>query len=390
MRSDVPLGAFLSGGIDSSTVVALMQTQKARPVKTFTIGIEDSNYDEAPEAALVAKCLGTDHTELYVTPAEALAVIPELPSMYDEPFADSSQIPTHLVARLARQQVTVCLSGDGGDELFGGYNRHLWGPRLARAPLTLRKWTGRALTSVSVHGWDKLFEYVKPVLPTSMRPRMPGHKLHKLATLLPCSDIESLYRRLTSHWIDPATVLGVQQIPLPTTKGIGLEAAEHMMLLDTLTYLPDDILAKLDRATMAVGLEARTPFLDPRVYEFAWRLPPRMKIRQGKGKWILRQVLQKYVPQRFVNRPKAGFGIPLDCWLAGPLRDWCESLLCESRLRQDGILDPSPIRERWAAYLAGETYWTWHLWDVLMFQAWMDANRSRRQQPQPELVSPLP
>jgi asparagine synthase (glutamine-hydrolysing) len=391
MRSDVPLGAFLSGGVDSSTVVALMQAQNTMPVQTFSIGVHDAQYNEAAEAARVAHHLSTDHTELYVTPAEAMEVIPKLASMYDEPFADSSQIPTYLVARLARQKVTVCLSGDGGDELFGGYNRHVWCEKLLGVPRLFRKSAASALTALPPPAWDRMFRLLSPLMPQKYALRMPGYKLHKLASVLSSSSVRDLYTGLRTHW-DPDEVLLSNDL-LPAARKddrYALHPAERMMILDTTTYLPDDILAKLDRATMAVGLEARIPFLDPRVFEFAWHLPLSMKLRHGRGKWILRKVLSRYVPGSLTERPKAGFGIPLDRWLAGPLRGWCEDLLEDHRLRQQGIFDPTVIRRTWEAYLAGQTFWTWHLWDVLMFQSWLEENKPTRSAAEPRCLQPLP
>jgi len=380
MYSDVPLGAFLSGGIDSSTVVSLMQSQSSLPVKTFSIGLKESEYNEASEAARVARYLHTDHTELYASPQEAMEVVPYLPQIYDEPFADSSQIPTFLVARLARQHVTVSLSGDGGDELFGGYNRHTWaGPlwrRLEPIPLPLRKLGAAGILYLSAGAWDSLFRASSPVLPREWQQRMPGYKLHKLASVMGSSDAYEVYYRLTSHWISPETIVSSGREPptLLTQGGVALfpSATEQMMYLDSVTYLPDDILVKLDRATMAVSLEGRIPLLDHRVAELAWRLPLPLRVRRRQGKWILRQVLYRYVPRELVERPKFGFGIPLDSWLRGPLRDWAETLLDEGRLRREGFLNPEPIRKFWQEHLSGRRSWQYHLWDILMFQAWLD------------------
>lgn len=379
MLSDVPLGAFLSGGIDSSTVVALMQAQSSRPVRTFSIGMPDAGYNEAEDAKQVAKHLGTEHTELYVTPEEALAVVPRLPEMYDEPFADSSQVPTFLVAKLARPQVTVGLSGDGGDELFGGYNRYVWNPRVWRSlrpiPRAARMAGAAALRTISPAQWDGVFRSFAPVLPKAMRQRMPGYKLHKLADAMSCSDARELYLRTASHWFDPASVVpgGEEPPTLITTPSTVLGQVQEMMYLDGVTYLPDDILVKLDRATMAVSLEGRVPFLDHRVVEFSWRLPLHMKIRDGQGKWLLRQVLYKHVPRQLIERPKMGFGIPLENWLRGPLRTWAEDLLSESRMRQEGFFATAAVREKWRDHLSGRRDWQYHLWDVLMFQAWLQA-----------------
>ena len=384
MIADVPLGAFLSGGVDSSTVVALMQAQSSRPVKTFTIGFEEGGYDEAEHARAVAGVLGTDHTELRLTPAEAMAVIPHLPRMYDEPFADASQIPTFIVSRLARREVTVALSGDGGDELFAGYNRHFWGERIwrraGRIPAGVRRAAARAMTAVGPEAWDRAYARLAPALPPSLRVRHPGQQLHKLAGILPADSPEGMYRLLTSHWGDPPLVRGGAEPPTLLTDAAaqaGLaDFTSRMTYLDLVTYLPDDILTKVDRASMAVGLEARVPLLDHRVVEFAWRVPVSMKVRDGQGKWLLRQVLYRHVPRELIERPKTGFGVPLDAWLRGPLRDWAESLLDERRLREEGFLEPAPVRRRWEEHLSGRRSWQHHLWDVLMFQAWLEAERS--------------
>jgi asparagine synthase (glutamine-hydrolysing) len=382
MMADVPLGAFLSGGIDSSTVVALMQAQSDRPVKTFSIGLLEPGYNEAEEAKAVAQHLRTEHTELYVTPPEARAVIPLLPAIYGEPFADQSQIPTFLVSQLARRQVTVALSGDGGDELFGGYNRYTWSGRIWRNiggfPEKLRKAAAAAITSLSPRGWEAVFRTLRPVLPQSLRPRLPGDKLHKMAGVMGAEDLRALYIGLASHW-DPATVTSAAEPSTLLTSTADWPAlsdfAQQMMFLDTLTYLPDDILTKLDRASMAVSLEARLPLLDPRVVEFAWRLPASMKIRGQEGKWLLRRVLDRYIPSELTSRPKMGFGVPLDAWLRGPLREWAEALLDPHRLASDAFLHPRPIRRKWAEHLSGRRNWQFHLWDVLMFQAWLEETR---------------
>ena len=377
MEADVPLGAFLSGGIDSSAVVALMQAQSDRPVKTFTIGFSEASHNEAEDARRVARHLGTDHSDLYVSPAEALAVVPRLPTLYDEPFADSSQVPTFLVAALARREVTVSLSGDGGDELFGGYNRHLWaagaGGRVARLPRPVKRAAASLLRAVPPDRWEAALETLRPLLPRRLVHRNAGEKLQKLADTLTAADDREVYSRLTTRGAtgvvigDPAPV-GRE----PSAVWANLEGfAEQMMYLDSILYMPDDILVKVDRATMGVSLEGRIPFLDPRVFEFAWRLPLHMKIRDGRGKHILRQVLHRYVPQELVDRPKAGFAVPIDQWLRGPLREWAEELLSEDRLRRDGLLDARAVRTRWKEHLAGTRNWQHHLWDVLMLQAWL-------------------
>jgi asparagine synthase (glutamine-hydrolysing) len=378
MVADVPLGAFLSGGIDSSTIVALMQAQSPRPVMTFTIGFHEDAFNEATYARAVAAHLGTDHTELYVTPAETLAVVPDLPRLYDEPFADSSQIPTYLVSKLARRRVTVSLSGDGGDELFGGYNRYFWGAGIWRhvggLPRPLRGALARALTAPSAAAWDRLFEAVGPLLPARARRPDPGDKLHKLARALYVSDPDELYRALVSFWHEPSLAGdGRLDVDLPLDRLAGVP--ERMMACDAATYLPDDILAKVDRAAMAVGLESRIPLLDHRVVELAWRLPSALKIRDGSGKWLLRRVLDRYVPRALVDRRKMGFSLPLDAWLRGPLRDWAEALLDEARLAREGYLDPAPIRAKWREHLAGHRNWQHPLWVALMFQAWLEAWR---------------
>lgn len=370
MISDVPLGAFLSGGIDSSTVVALMQAASGHPVKTFTIGTHDEAFNEAKDAAAVARHLLTEHTELYVMPEEARDIIPLLPRLYDEPFADSSQIPTYLVAKLARQHVAVSLSGDGGDELFGGYNRHVWARRLWKRmswmPRGVRAGVGRMLATVPAARW----EMMAGALGSIAQHRMSGHKVHKMAAALHAKDLPEVYQRLATHWQEPV-VLDAQTLPTQLDEPPEIpDFIEQMMYFDSVTYLPDDILVKLDRATMGVSLEGRVPFLDHRLVEFAWRLPLAMKVRGTTGKWILRQVLHKYVPGELVERPKMGFGLPIGDWLRGPLRDWAEALLDEKRLGDEGYLDAKLVRDKWQQHLAGKASWAYHLWDVLMFQSW--------------------
>ena len=384
MMADVPLGAFLSGGIDSSTVVALMQKQSPRPVRTFTIGFNEKEYNEAVHAKEVARHLGTDHTELYVTPEEARSVIPRLPAIYDEPFADSSQVPTQLVSALARRHVTVSLSGDAGDELFGGYNRYvltqrLWS-RLAGVPRPVRGAVATALTRFSPAAWNKLAGLVQPLLPARARLALPGDKIHKGAGVLDSRSSAELYYGLVSLWRDPASVvIGGDEPPTllngaaPDLEGLG--EIERMMALDMVTYLPDDILAKVDRAAMSVSLETRVPFLDHRVVEFAWRLPLEYKLREGKTKWALRQVLYRHVPPELIERPKMGFGVPIGDWLRGPLRAWAEDLLDPARLETEGFFHPEPIRRVWADHLKGQVNMQYLLWCVLMFQSWLEAQR---------------
>ena len=375
MISDVPLGAFLSGGIDSSTVVALMQCQSSRPVRTFSIGFSESDYDEARYAKLVAAQLGTDHTELYLSAEEALSVIPRLPEIYDEPFGDSSQIPTHLVAALARKHVTVALSGDGGDELFGGYNRYFWGRsiwnRIGTVPQGVRHGIGRMMTALSPASWDRIGR----LLPRRLRQPTLGDRIHKLASVIDVDGPDELYRRLVSQHREPGSlIVGADEAPIWADAEAAAygrsDFTERMMFRDLVGYLTDDILTKVDRAAMAVSLETRVPLLDHHLVEFAWRLPLAMKIRDGQGKWLLRQVLYRYVPRELIDRPKQGFGIPLDTWLRGPLREWAEELLDERRLRREGYLHPVPIREKWAEHLSGRRNWQYWLWNVLMFQAW--------------------
>ena len=377
MVSDVPLGAFLSGGIDSSTIVALMQCRSPRPVRTFSIGFRESDYDEARYAKLVAAHLGTDHTELYLPAEDALDVIPRLPEIYDEPFGDSSQIPTHLVAALARKHVTVALSGDGGDELFGGYNRYFWGRsiwnRVGSAPQAVRHGVGRMMTVLSPAAWDRIGE----LLPQRLRQPTLGDRIHKLASVMDVDGPDELYRRLVSQHREPGSlIVGADETPIWADEEAGTfgrtDFVERMMFHDLVGYLTDDILAKVDRAAMAVSLETRVPLLDHHLVEFAWRLPLAMKIRDGQGKWLLRQVLYRYVPRELIDRPKQGFGIPLDTWLRGPLREWAEGLLDEQRLRREGYLHPEAIREKWNEHLSGRRNWQHWLWNVLMFQAWLE------------------
>ncbi|SDX70638.1 asparagine synthase (glutamine-hydrolysing) [Collimonas sp. OK242] len=381
MVADVPLGAFLSGGVDSSTVVALMQMQSSRPVKTFTIGFHEDEYNEAVHAKAVAKHLGTEHTELYVTAEQAMAVIPRLPTLYDEPFSDSSQIPTFLVSQLAKQHVTVSLSGDAGDELFCGYNRyHLtashWN-KVASAPMALRRMAAKVLTSISPQSWNRMAGVVNGLLPRSLPFANMGDKVHRGAGALASKSLDALYLNLVSHWHDPASVVICGYEPSTLLAGetphlAGLDDIQRMMALDMLTYLPDDILTKVDRAAMGVSLETRVPFLDHRVVELAWSLPQSMKLRDGQTKWALRQVLYRHVPKALIERPKMGFGVPIGAWLRGPLRDWAESLLDEARLRNEGFFHPPQIRSKWKEHLSGERNWQYQLWDVLMFQAWLE------------------
>jgi len=379
--ADVPLGAFLSGGIDSSSVVALLQHRSTRPVQTFAIGFPGTDYDEAPWAAKVAAHLGTVHTEVAMTSADVLGIIPDLPDMYDEPFADASQVPTHLVSRVARAQVTVALSGDGGDELFGGYNRYtgldgLW-RRLQRVPRFMRPSAARSLTRVPEARWDAMGRLLTPVLPPGLRFAHLGSKVHKLAATLECSSADEVYLNLVSRWRDTSVLLpGVLEHPTALTSSTAALAdgslVKRMMHLDTLTYLPDDILTKVDRAAMATSLETRVPMLSPEVFALAWRLPVELKVSGGQGKQVLRDVLARHVPRELVERPKMGFTMPLGSWLRHELRPWAEDLLAPDRLRAQGLFDPDPIQTVLRQHMAGTHDWKDHLWGPLMFQAWWE------------------
>lgn len=380
MISDVPLGAFLSGGVDSSLIVAMMQQQSSRPVRTFTIGFDVPEYNEAHFAKEVATHLGTDHTEMYVTGKDALDTIPLLPSLYDEPFSDYSQIPTYLVCKMARQHVTVALSGDAGDELFGGYERYFVGRSLwdkfAWMPPALKKAAAGALTLLPPQTLNSLGSLARPILPKRLRHVPFGDKLHKLAEVVAAPGMETLYLNLMSHWKQPEqVVIGGHDPQTSITHTAGWprvsDFTHRMMHLDMETYLPGDILTKVDRAAMGVSLEGRIPLLDTDLIEFAWRVPYSMKVRDGKGKWLMRETLYRYVPKAMIDRPKRGFGVPLDHWLRCELRDWAEDLLSESRLKREGFFHPAPIRKKWEEHLSGTRNWHFYLWDILMFQAWL-------------------
>jgi asparagine synthase (glutamine-hydrolysing) len=378
MVADVPLGAFLSGGIDSTLIVSLMQSLSTQKVKTFTIGFDNPGYNEAEHAKAVAHHLGTDHTELYVTGTDALNVVPKLPDIYGEPFADSSQIPTFLVSQLARNHVTVSLSGDAGDELFGGYNRYQFLPKvwqkLNRIPGPVRRLAARMIETASPNRWDAIANGLNPIIPANLRVRLPGDKLHKLAGVMRHDTASHMYDHVVSQWQNASDVVIGSSLS-PITSFEGGDFASWMMRQDSLTYLPDDILAKVDRAAMAVSLETRVPFLDHRIVEFASTLPMSLKIRDGSTKWILRQLLYQYVPRELIERPKMGFGIPLHDWLRGPLRDWAESLLDSQRLAREGYFNPKAIRTVWERHLRGQGNFQQQLWPVLMFQAWLDRKR---------------
>jgi asparagine synthase (glutamine-hydrolysing) len=385
MVADVPLGAFLSGGIDSSLIVALMQTQSTRPVRTFTIGFHEKIYDEAAYAKAIAHHLGTDHTELYVTPDDALAVIPRLPALYDEPFADSSQIPTFLVAEMTGRHVTVSLSGDGGDELFGGYHRYsyaldIWS-KFGWLPTAARYALARAILMVPVPLFNAAFSWLAPLLVRDNNPAPIGTRFHRLADILQAGSAEQMYLRMLSYWQEPDMLVpGARGVPLPLHQAAHEarqipDLSRRMMYIDTVTYLPDDIMVKVDRAAMGVSLETRAPLLDHRVFEYAWSLPLVMRMRSGQSKWILRQVLDRYVPHPLVERRKMGFGVPVAAWLRGPLREWAEELLSAQQLQQEGFFFAPLVRQVWEQHLAGIHDWTYHLWSILMFQAWLEQER---------------
>ena len=379
MEADVPLGAFLSGGFDSSLIVALMQSQSSTPVRSFSIGFFEKDYNEAKHAKIIADHLGTDHTELYVSEQEAMEVIPQLPLLFDEPFADSSQIPTFIVSQLARKSVTVALSGDGGDELFCGYTRYALCKQLWRK-IGWMPSLGRRVISSYISGtpdffWNNTEMFFSKLIRKYGRSGQVADKMYKLADVLSVKSSEDFYQGLLTHWHDPLKIIkNANELPsvftnnysLPTISDLTLRA----MYLDMISYLPDDILVKVDRTTMGVSLEARVPLLDHRVAELAWQIPLSMKYRNGTGKWLLRQLLYRYVPEEMMNRPKMGFGVPIHKWLRGPLREWAEELINESRLEQEGFFYPAPILQKWKEHLSGKRNWQYPLWDILMFQAW--------------------
>jgi asparagine synthase (glutamine-hydrolysing) len=373
MVADVPIGAFLSGGIDSSLVVGMMQAESARPVRTFSIGFREAGFDESQHAEAVARHLGTEHTSMYVTAQDALDVIPRLPAIYSEPFADSSQVPTTLLAALARQHVTVSLSGDGGDEMFGGYERYAiaqraWS-RLSRVPRPMRAVASSMVMAIGAEQWNLALR------PAGLHARgITGDRLHKLAELVDAPSSTEFYRDLVSSWRRPQRVVRNSVEPMtalmqPFDGQRGGLLAE-MMLHDQVSYLPDDILVKVDRAAMAASLESRAPLLDHRIAEFSWRLPSHYWRRNGRGKWIVREVLDRYVPRALVERPKQGFGIPVSDWLRGPLRDWADDLLSADTLSSDGLFVPEPIVTAWQEHRSGARNWSSSLWSVLMYQAW--------------------
>lgn len=389
MIADVPLGAFLSGGTDSSIVVAEMQRQSSRPVKTFTIGFTDESYNEADYAREVASVLGTDHTELLFTPEEAQSIIPKIPQMYDEPLGDVSQIPTYLVSKLAKGSVTVALSGDGGDEFFGGYNRYLWAEKLwgffSKLPTFGRKKVASGILSLSPHSIERAYGIAKPLLPDSLFFHNPSAKIRKFATFMNVEDHQELYERLLTFWDGSDIVKGASRRP-PLSFGLRDDRIHSMMLHDALTYLPDQIMVKVDRATMAVSLEAREPLLDYRIFEFACSLPLDYKVRNGKGKWILKELLKRHIPDRLVERPKMGFSVPIGDWLRGPLKEWADALLDPSRLNREGYLEASSIRHRWMEHCEGKHNHEGTLWTALMFQSWLEEYRGVLEEPSNEMV----
>ncbi len=382
MMADVPLGAFLSGGVDSSLITALMQERSTKPVQTFTIGFHEENFNEAIYAKQVAQILGTEHTEVYLQSSDALAVIPELPQLFDEPFADSSQIPTYLLSKVAKQTVSVCLSGDGGDELFGGYNRYLWGDRMWRVtnnvPKNIRQILAKLITQVPPRRWDQIYGMIELFIPKRARMANPGDKAHKFAGLIVGEGLGDRFLDMVSYWknVDELAYGGSELATcfsnLSSSSAL-TGFAQQMMLLDQKSYLPDDLMVKVDRVSMGVSLETRAPFLDHRLIEYAWQLPQEMKIRNGHGKWLLKKLLGRYIPKELVERPKMGFQPPIGQWLRGPLREWSESLLDESRLNQEGYINSSVIQRYWKEHLSGDHNWAGQLWTVLMFQAWLAA-----------------
>jgi asparagine synthase (glutamine-hydrolysing) len=384
MVADVPLGAFLSGGVDSSVVVAMMQLRSRLPVKTFTIGSLETAYDESNDAARVAQHLGTEHHEIYLSSREAVDIIERLPGIYDEPFADSSQVPTVLVSEFTRRHVTVSLSGDGGDEVFGGYNRYFWSarvwPKLERFPAAIRRPVAEMMRQISPSGWDRVFGKINRIVPGRLRLRTGGENLHKIAGAVGSESPDELYRYLVSQWHAPQEV-AMAGMEYPVLEGHlqsvppNLNFVERMIYLDQMTYLPDDILCKVDRASMSASLEVRVPFLDNDLVRLAWGMPIHAKIHHGIGKWPLRQVLKRYVPEKLFERPKTGFGIPLGNWLRGPLRPWAEEALSESALKRGGYFNVRTVRRQWQDHLSGRRNMEHSLWSIIMFQAWLNTTR---------------
>lgn len=383
MLSDVPIGSFLSGGIDSSLITTLMQSQSFKPIKTFTMGFADSAYNEAKYAKEISERLGTDHTELYVDSQMAIDIIQDLPKIYDEPFGDSSQIPTTLLSRLTREHVTVALSGDAGDEIFGGYNRHtsvapLWN-NMKYIPSIIRNGLSNNLSKLSPANLDSLYKKYNKFIPNKYQISHFGDQVQKISQILKSKNEYEMYISLISSWDNPDKIVkGSKEIETFLTSNsnyFDLDSFEHtMMAIDTLSYLPGDILTKVDRASMSASLETRLPFLDHNLVEFAWKLPIRSKIKKRTGKLPLREILYKYIDRDVIERPKMGFGIPIDTWLRGPLRDWAENLLNEKRLIKEGFFNPEEIRYVWEEHLSGKKNWQDKIWTILMFQLWLENN----------------
>jgi len=382
MEADVPLGSFLSGGLDSSTVAACMQANSPGQVRTFTIGTDDKHLNEAPYAKAIAEYLGTDHTELYVPPGAALELVPRLAEIYDEPFADSSQIPTYIISRLAREHLTVALTGDGGDELFGGYSRHFTGEpvwsAIERLPRPLRRPLAGAIHLVSPAVWEAAIGALGPLLPAAVSAPQAGERMHRLAAVLASQTSHDFYRNLIAHWrrlpTSAATEVDSYIDGIEVPPGVD-RFADQAMYFDTVFYLPEDILTKVDRAAMAVSLETRAPFLDRELFELAWSLPSHMRVHHGQGKYILRRVLERYIPNRLFDRPKKGFAVPVGTWLREELRDWAEGLLSERKLREFGVLDVRTVRRTWNEHQGGRRDCSTRLWIVLMLQAWLEDQR---------------
>ncbi|MBH10730.1 MAG: asparagine synthase (glutamine-hydrolyzing) [Candidatus Marinimicrobia bacterium] len=382
MIADVPIGAFLSGGIDSSLIAAIMQELSNKSIKTFTIGFHEKGFNEAEYAKAIANHLKTDHTELYVEPNDAMNIIPKLPHLYDEPFSDSSQIPTFLISEMTRKYVTVSLSGDGGDEVFGGYNRYLWNnnfhERTKKIPYYLKNNFAALIKKISPMTWDRIMASFNFMTPSTLEAVRKGEKIHKLAEVLTAKDYSEIYNRLISQWQKPSKLIK-SDLDINNIQNNALfldnDFRFMMMFNDSTQYLPDDILVKLDRAAMSVSLETRIPYLDHRIIEYSWRLPLSMKIKGGKGKWVLRKILNEYIPKNLIDRPKMGFGVPIDYWLRGPLRDWAEDLLDETKIKNEGFFNVSPIAKKWKEHKQETNNWQHHLWNILMFQSWYNIQK---------------
>jgi len=373
--SDVPVGAFLSGGIDSSLIVALMQSQSSIPVNTFTIGFIEDIYNEAKYASKVADYLGTNHHEIFIESKDVVDVIPLLPFLYDEPFADSSQIPTFLVSQLARKYVKVSLSGDAGDEIFGGYNRYNQAARFKKYPFFLKSFIANSILSCNANQLKTFYQIIKPILPTTFKSSNPAEHLVKIASILNLKSDWEIYQKLVKTGLSSNILISSNEYNPKSRQYFDFlpkdsDFSSRMMFTDILTYLPDDILCKVDRAAMGVSLETRVPFLDPSIVDFAWRLPMNMKIRNGRGKWILRELLKKYVPSNLIERPKMGFALPIDSWLRHSLKEWAESLLTEKELNESGYFNTKYVRKIWQSHLTGQKNHQHQLWNILMFRAW--------------------